>query len=359
MVYAPESRTPLQTVLRFTNSRWGKGRRRQPRTITLMGVDAEFTRFPRTALSRDRQTRGGSRFTRVPPRIPAQEECLVSHTRIAALVAVFLICCLLSPVEGMRVREDATAWVSASVRLAQPQPGPGSSLPASANPLRSCETRIEQTTHRAPTAAIVGASYTAGVGPDNPEQSWAVQLTRELHWNAVVYGVSGAGFANSGLGATGSMSGLLKAEDLPRLNPALVIVQAGFNDNGVPEAVEASRVRAVINQIRAAAPNARVALLTTFSFTADGTPALRATDQTIIAAARAADHGVIVMDPLAGRWQFERASDGLHPTAAGDQWIAHRVAAILAATNIRAARTDGASPAVCDAAVGAGGTPAA
>jgi acyl-CoA thioesterase I len=204
-----------------------------------------------------------------------------------------------------------------------------------------------------------GTAPPAAAWPDNPEQSWAVQMTRELHWNAVVYGVSGAGFAHSGSGATGSMSSLLEAEDLPRLNPALVIVQAGFDDDGVPEAVEASRVRAVIDQIRAAAPNARIALLTTFSYTADGTPALRATDQTIVAAGRAADPGVIIMDPLAGRWQYERAGDGLHPTAAGDQWIAQQVAAILAATNIRAARADGASPAVCDAAVGVGSTPAA
>jgi acyl-CoA thioesterase I len=281
------------------------------------------------------------------------------HTRITGLVASSLICCLLSPAWVMRVREDADARVSSPVRLAQPQPGPGFSLLAAASPLRSCETRIEGTTHQAPTAAIVGASYTAGVGPDNPEQSWAVQLTRELHWNAVVYGVAGAGFARSGPGEPGSMSGLLEAEDLPRLNPALVIVQAGFDDNGVPEAVEASRVRAVTDQIRAAAPNARIALLTTFAYTADGTPELRATDQTIVTAARAADPGVIIMDPLAGHWQYARAGDGLHPTAAGDRWIARRVAAILAVNNVRAARADGASPAVCDAAVGVGSTPAA
>jgi acyl-CoA thioesterase I len=256
------------------------------------------------------------------------------HTRITGLAACSLICCL--------------------------QTGPGSSLAAAASSLRTCETRIEGTTHQAPTAAIVGASYTAGVGPDDPEQSWAVQLTRELHWNAVVYGVAGAGFARSGQRTgPGSMSGLLKAEDLPRLNPALVIVQAGFDDNGVPEAVEASRVRAVTDQIRAAAPNARIALLTTFGYTADGTPALRATDQTIVTAARAADPGVIIMDPLAGRWQYARAGDGLHPTAAGDQWIAHRVAAILTANNVRAARADSAPPAVCDAAVGVSSTPAA
>ena len=38
-------------------------------------------------------------------------------------------------------------------------------------------------------AAIVGASYTAGVGPDNPVQSWAVRLAQELRWNAVVYAI--------------------------------------------------------------------------------------------------------------------------------------------------------------------------
>ena len=42
--------------------------------------------------------------------------------------------------------------------------------------------------------AIVGASYTAGIGPDNPAQSWAVRLARLLHWNAVIYGVPGAGY---------------------------------------------------------------------------------------------------------------------------------------------------------------------
>jgi lysophospholipase L1-like esterase len=130
-------------------------------------------------------------------------------------------------------------------------------------------------------------------------------------------------------------------------------VQAGHNDEGVPAAVEAGRVRAVISQIRAAAPHARIALLTTFSATADGTPALRATDQAIVAAAWAADPGAVIMDPLAGRWQFSHANGGLHPTAAGHQQIARRVAAILAANGVRAARADGPPPVICDVAAGA------
>jgi lysophospholipase L1-like esterase len=281
------------------------------------------------------------------------------YTRLAVFGAVVLVGSLLLSFWVTRSRAGAAAPFSSSVRLVQDRPGPHSILLATADTLRSCETRIEATARRAPVAAIVGASFTAGVGPDNPVQSWAVRLAQELRWNAVVYGVPGAGYARGGRDGTRSMSSLLEAEDLGRLNPELVIVQAGHNDAGVPTAVEASRVRAVISQIRATAPHARIALLTTFSTTADGTPALRATDRAIVAAAGAADSEVVIMDPLAGRWQFGHAHGGLHPTAAGDQWIAHRVAAILAANGVRAARAGGPSPVICDTVAGTGSAPAA
>lgn len=45
--------------------------------------------------------------------------------------------------------------------------------------------------------AIVGASFTAGVGPGRPGQSWAVLLARLLHWDAVVYGDPGAGYVRA------------------------------------------------------------------------------------------------------------------------------------------------------------------
>lgn len=275
------------------------------------------------------------------------------YTRLAVFGAVVLAGSLLLSFWVTQSRAGAAAPFYSSVRLVQDRPGPGSALLAAAETLRSCEIHIEATARRAPVAAIVGASFTAGVGPDNPVQSWAVQLAQELRWNAVVYGVPGAGYARGGPGGTRSMSSLLQAEDLGHLNPELVIVQAGHDDQGVSAAVEASRVRAVISQIHAAAPHARIALLTTFSTTAAGTPALRATDQAIVAAAGAADPGAVIMDPLAGRWRFGHANGGLHPTAAGDQWIARRVAAILAANGVRAARADGPSRVICDTAVGA------
>ena len=40
------------------------------------------------------------------------------------------------------------------------------------------------------------------------------------------------------------------------------------------------------------------------------------------------------MDPLIGQWTYQHADRGLHPTAAGDAWIAGKVEAILRAHGI-------------------------
>jgi hypothetical protein len=109
-----------------------------------------------------------------------------------------------------------------------------------------------------------------------------------------------------------------------------------------------------VNLIHTAAPAARIALLTTFAVSLDGSSALRQTDEDIVAAGTAADPDAIIMDPLAGRWTFSRASDGLHPTAAGDAWIARTAAAILLARGIRPAPVTSPAPVICDVSVGAG-----
>src|SRR5438045_8024732 len=136
------------------------------------------------------------------------------YTWLAVFGAIVLVGSLLLSFWVMRGRAGVAVPSYSSVRLVQDQPGPDSALLAAADTLRSCETRIEATAHRAPVAAIAGASYTAGVGPDNPVQSWAVRLAQGLRWNAVVYGGSGAGYARGGPGGARSMSSLLEAEDL-------------------------------------------------------------------------------------------------------------------------------------------------
>jgi len=74
---------------------------------------------------------------------------------------------------------------------------PGASLAA-------CEDEIDR--RPAPRLAVVGASFTAGVGSGNPDRSWAVLLARLLHWDAVVYGDPGAGYVRAGIGRQGPVA---------------------------------------------------------------------------------------------------------------------------------------------------------
>jgi lysophospholipase L1-like esterase len=155
------------------------------------------------------------------------------------------------------------------------------------------------------------------------------------------------------------MDRMLAEEGLRRLAPALVVVQAGHDDVGVPLGVERARVGATVALIRAAAPAARIVLLTTFGNSPDGSPGLRQVDRAIVAAGSAADPRAIIIDPLAGRWRYPRAADGLHPTTAGDAWIARSVAASLRAHGVRPAQVGTApatatAPVICDVSVGAG-----
>jgi lysophospholipase L1-like esterase len=198
--------------------------------------------------------------------------------------------------------------------------------------LAACEQRLQRARQdsgqQLPTVVIVGASITAGVGAGQPDRSWAALLVRRLGWNAVVYGDPGAGYVRPGIHRRGPVARELSEVNLRKLNPALVIVQAGHNDMGVPAQLEQQRVKQVIAQIRAAAPDAGIALITVFVGRLHR-PAAYQTDRTIVAAAKAADPAVIIMDPLAGQWKYARIRDGLHPTAAGSQWIAGQVGQVL------------------------------
>ena len=221
----------------------------------------------------------------------------------------------------------------------------------------ACEQRIERAPGHVPSVAVVGASYTAGVGPGRAGLSWAADLARALRWDAVVYGVPGAGYVRAGNDGQGPMTRLLADEGLPRLAPSLVIVQAGYDDGRVQAGVERQQVLRTIEQIRAAAPHAAIGLVTVFTSPARPIPGrFYRTDATIVAAARAADPNAIIMDPLTGQWAYQHADQGLHPTAAGDAWIAGKVAAILRAHGVvgRPVSTAAAAPVICDIGVPAG-----
>jgi acyl-CoA thioesterase-1 len=212
-----------------------------------------------------------------------------------------------------------------------------------------CEDTLERQGGSAPRVAIVGASFTAGVGAGAPDRSWAVLLARTEHWDAVIYGDPGAGYVRPGVRHQGPVARELAQVGLRALRPSLVIVQAGHNDVGVPAQLERSQVAQAIALIRAEAPQARIALLTVFPGRSHAARVYQ-TDQAIVTAARAADSGVIIMDPLTGRWVFPRIRDNLHPTAAGDAQIALKVAGILRGSGVVPAGSGGM---ICDMAISA------
>lgn len=178
----------------------------------------------------------------------------------------------------------------------------------------------------APTLAVVGASFAAGIGASSPEHAWPADLGRLLGWRVVVSADPGAGFVSRGDHGRGPFDRLAAGLDLARLRPDLVIVQGGHDDMGQPQPLIGQRVREVIDTIHRQAPGARIGVLSVFTDQRGPTRLARETDATIVAAARRADPSVLVFDPLTGDWQFPRIHDHLHPDSSGHQDIANRLA---------------------------------
>jgi len=233
---------------------------------------------------------------------------------------------------------------------------PGAPRPAGTPRPAGCEQRLEsarQDGPRVPTLAVAGASFTAGIGSGHTGDSWAVLLARMLRWDAVVYGDPGAGYVRAGLGRQGPVAAEIGRIGLRALSPALVIVQAGHDDVGVPPGLERRRAEQAVASIRAQVPQARIVLLTVFTGRSRS-PAAYRTDRAIVAGGTAADRQVIIIDPLAADWTFPRAPDGLHPTASGSVWIAGQVAGILREHGVLPAPAGG-SAIICDQSVRAPG----
>jgi acyl-CoA thioesterase-1 len=262
----------------------------------------------------------------------------------AAAVTVGSLGLAAAEVHGATAAPTVTAAAYAALRQGLPGAAPARPGPDFA----ACEQQLERPQpHDLPRLAVLGASFTAGVG-SGPGHSWAVVLARHLHWDAVVYGVPGAGYVRAGVGRGGPVGTEVAHTGLPALAPSLIIVQAGHDDIGVPAALERQRVTQAITTLRAQAPAARIVLLTVFPGRSDQAAAAR-TDHTIVTAAQTADPAVIIIDPLTGKWIFPHIRDGLHPTATGSAWIASKVEAILDDHGIRPALAGaGPDPIICD-----------
>jgi lysophospholipase L1-like esterase len=180
---------------------------------------------------------------------------------------------------------------------------------------------------------VLGASISAGTG-STPEQAWPAVVGRCLGRRVVVGAVPGAGYVATGRGARGPVVRLLREADLGRLDPSLVVLQAGHNDIGTSGPQLRTAVTTAVETARREAPRAPVVVITVVAHAGVPTADARATDATIVDAARRADPRVVVLDPLAEGWSFPRVADGLHPTAAGQRLLAGHVLDDLARAGV-------------------------
>lgn len=182
---------------------------------------------------------------------------------------------------------------------------------------------------------VLGASISAGTG-STPEEAWPELVGRCLRHQVVVGAVPGTGYVTPGRGERGPVGRLLREADLARLHPSLVVLQAGHNDIGVPAPKLREAVTTAVDTVVQQVPGTPLALITVFAHVGVPTAEARATDTTVVDAARRADPRVVVLDPLAESWSFPRVSDGLHPTAIGQRLVANHVLAGLAQAGVAA-----------------------
>jgi lysophospholipase L1-like esterase len=180
-----------------------------------------------------------------------------------------------------------------------------------------------------PLLAVIGASFSAGVGARSHQGAWPEDLGRLLDWRVAVAADPGAGYLNPGYRARGPFSRLASRLDLRRLDPRAIIIQGGHDDIGRPLPLIRNRVEQLVGEIHREAPHALLVFLTVFARGNHPSTAAVATDRTIMSAARSTDPGIVVVDPLTAHWHFPRISDHLHPTPAGHRWIARRLAVVL------------------------------
>jgi lysophospholipase L1-like esterase len=180
-----------------------------------------------------------------------------------------------------------------------------------------------------PLLAVVGASFSAGVGAGDRHDAWPEDVGRILHWRVRVSADPGAGYVDPGARDRGPFSRLAARLDLRRLDPDVIIVQGGHDDIGEPLPLIRDRVESLMTTMHREAPRARLAVLSVFARGTRPSSAAIATNRTILAAAHRADPAILAFDPLAAHWTFPRIRDHLHPTRAGHRLIAERLAARL------------------------------
>lgn len=182
--------------------------------------------------------------------------------------------------------------------------------------------------------AVIGDSYTAGSGEGGngprswPELAWQLLAKRGVDIDADVAAEGGAGYGQRG--SRGRVFEDLTAQAVRR-NDVLVVFFGSRNDQPVNPQKFPEMAAGTFQLARYAAPTAKFLVI--------GPPWPTATPPAEVLRIRdslraeAAASGAVFVDPIAEGWFVNRpeliGGDGVHPTDAGHQYMADRIAPLI------------------------------
>lgn len=217
------------------------------------------------------------------------------------------------PASSAAATPTATASVAPTPTATATAPQPGIELPAE------------------PVLLILGDSYTAGVGADQPDQGWANLVAGQLGYPTNIDGVPGTGFAWGG-GTQDELDGeyetrLRAIAGNTAFVPNLLILQGGQNDAQItnPDEVQAATAQ-TIEAARRFWPGIQVVVLGP-SAPQPVAEELRGVNSAVRAGAAAA--GAPFIDAVEAGWFTSANSpafnfDGAHPNTAGHAYVAEK-----------------------------------
>ena len=172
------------------------------------------------------------------------------------------------------------------------------------------------------TILVVGTSLTAGLGLE-PEEAWPALLQQKVDSAGLPFEVVNAGVSGE------TSSALLRRIDWLLQQPfAWVIVETGANDGlrGVPVATMRANLERIIDAIRAARPQARIALVQMEAPPNMGARYTREFRETFPQIARAKDAVLLpfLLEGVAGIRALNQG-DGIHPNQQGARILAENV----------------------------------
>jgi acyl-CoA thioesterase-1 len=179
----------------------------------------------------------------------------------------------------------------------------------------------------APVILFVGTSLTAGYGLDDPQQAYPGLIERRLEAEGLRYRV-----VNAGVSGETSAGALRRIEWLLRQPVAVLVLETGANDGLRGQDVDGTRanLREILGRAKSRRPEPKLVLVGMKALTNYGKDYGRRFESIYPEVAREAGAALVpfLLEGVAGVVSLNQ-SDGLHPTALGQQKMADTVWAVL------------------------------